>query len=116
MTRLSAYIALIFGPYLAISEIVRNWGDWPGWPFWLAHFIAAGTLTYGALRSLVQGSSRLLSGAWGFTTGIFWVSYFTHAEAVARGAAGEERLTLTIGVMLLIALTGLLMSLTRRSL
>lgn len=124
MIRKSAFLALGFGLFLAIAEIVRNWGDWQPWPFWIVDFFAAGSLIWGALRSLRQGSSRLLSAAWGFTTGIFWMSFFSHTETLnegagdtyAGGAMNEGTLTLIIGAMLLAAIGGLFMSLTRRTL
>lgn len=123
MIRNSAFLALGFGLFLAIAEIVRNWGDWQYWPFWIVDFIAAGALIWGALRSLHQGSSRLLSAAWGFTVGIFWMSFFSHTQALnegvedtyASGAVNEGTLTLIIGAMLLVGIAGLFMSLTRRT-
>lgn len=118
MIRKSAFIALFFGLFLAIAEIVRNWGDWQPWPFWVVDFIAAGALIWGGVRTLNQGSSRLLSAAWGVTVGIFWMSYFSHVQVLVEGvhvAEGEGRLTLIIGVMLLVAIIGLFMSLTRRT-
>lgn len=123
MIRTSALIALVFGLFLAIGELVRNWGNWQPWPFWVVDFIAAGALIWGAMRTLSQGSSRMLSAAWGFTVGIFWMSFFSHAEALnsrpeqtyAGGMVGENVLTLAIGVMLVIAVAGLIMSLTRRT-
>lgn len=123
MIRNSAMLALGFGLFLAVAEIVRNWGDWQPWPFWIVDFIAAGALIWGGMRTLSQGSSRLLSAAWGFTVGIFWMSFFSHAEALnggtertyAGGGVNEGTLTLIIGAMLLLAIAGLLMSLTRRT-
>lgn len=123
MIRNSAFLALAFGLFLAIAEVVRNWGNWQPWPFWIVDFIAAGALIWGALRSLRQGSSRLLSAAWGFTVGIFWMSFFSHTEALntgdgqtyASGSVSEGMLTLIIGAMLLAAIAGLFMSLTRRT-
>lgn len=117
MIRKSAFIALFFGVFLAIAEIVRNWGGWQAWPFWVVDFIAAGALILGGVRTLNQGSSRLLSAAWGVTVGVFWMSYFSHVEVLVEGTqgAGEGRLTLIIGVMLLVAIVGLFMSLTRRT-
>lgn len=117
MIRKSAFTALVFGVFLAIGEVVRNWGAWQPWPFWLVDFITAGALIWGGLRTLNQGSSRLLSAAWGVTVGIFWMSYFTHVQTLVEGtqAAGEGPFTLIIGVMLLVAITGLFMSLTRRT-
>ena len=123
MTRNSAFLALGFGVFLVIAEIVRNWGNWQPWPFWIVDFIAAGSLVWGGLRTLSQGSSRLLSAAWGFTVGIFWMSFFSHTEALsegtaetyASGAVSEGFLTLIIGAMLVAAIAGLVMSLSRRS-
>lgn len=123
MTRNSAFLAMGFGLFLAIAEIVRNWGNWQPWPFWIVDFIAAGSLIWGGLRTLSQGSSRLLSAAWGFTVGIFWMSFFSHtaamsggsAETYAGGAVSEGFLTLIIGAMLVAAIAGLVMSLSRRS-
>ncbi|MDP1556282.1 MAG: hypothetical protein Q8L84_12565 [Hyphomonas sp.] len=123
MNRTSALLALGFGLFLAIAEIVRNWGNWQPWPFWIVDFIAAGALIWGGMRTLSQGSSRLLSAAWGFTVGIFWMSFFSHTEALnsgeektyASGAVNEGTLTLIIGAMLLVAVAGLIMSLTRRT-
>jgi hypothetical protein len=122
MIRKSAWLALAFGVVLAIGEISRNWGDWQSWPFWIVDFIAAGALIWGGLRTFNQGSSRLLSAAWGFTVGIFWMSFFSHAERLntdaeatyAGGRIDEGGLTLIIGAMLVAAIAGLLMSLSRR--
>lgn len=123
MTRNSGMLALGFGAVLAIAEIIRNWGDWQAWPFWIVDFIAADALIWGGLRTLSQGSSRLLSAAWGFTVGIFWMSFFSHTQALregttqtyASGAVSEGVLTLIIGAMLVAAIAGLVMSLSRRS-
>lgn len=118
MIRKSAYIALVFGLFLAIFEIVRNWGHWLPWPFWSASFIAAGALIWGGLRTLNQGSSRMLSAAWGVAVGIFWMSYFTHVQVLVQSAGvqkGEGPMTLVMGLMLVVAIAGLLMSLTRRT-
>jgi len=123
MIRNSAWLALGFGLFLAIAEIVRNWGNWQPWPVWIVDFIAAGALIWGGVRTLSQGSSRLLSAAWGFTVGIFWMSFFSHTQAVssgadetyASGAVNENMLTVIIGAMLVTAIAGLIMSLTRRT-
>lgn len=118
MIRNSAFIALGFGVILIIGEIVRNWGHWQPWPFWLVDFIAAGALIWGGVRTLNQGSSRMLSAAWGFVVGIFWMSYFSHIQVLNEAEVvpqGEGPLTLVIGLMLLVAIAGLMMSLTRRT-
>ena len=119
----SAWLALESGLVLAIAEIIRNWGNWQAWPFWTLDFIAAGALIWGGVRTLSQGSSRLLPAAWGFTVGIFWMSFFSHTQTVSGGAdktyasgtVNEGMLTVIIGAMLLAAIAGLIMSLTRRT-
>jgi hypothetical protein len=123
MTRNSAFLALGFGAFLAIAEIVRNRGNWQASPFWIVDFIAAGALVWGGLRTLSRGSPRLLSAAWGFAAGIFWMSFFSDTQALSQGAADtyasgpvpESMLTLIIGGMLLAAIAGLMMSLPRQS-
>lgn len=121
MIRLSALLALVFAVVLGVGEVLRNWGDWQPWPFWIVDFIAAGALVWGGRRALQLGSSRLLSAAWGFTVGIFWMSFFSHAErlnaavdaSTSTGIFGAGQLTLIIAAMLLTAVGGLVMSLAR---
>lgn len=118
MIRKSAFMALFFGVFLVIFELATNWGNWQPWPFWLVSFITAGALIWGGVRTLNQGSSRMLSAAWGVTVGTFWMSYFTHVQVIVEGISvhpGEGPMTLVMGVMLLVAIAGLLMSLTRRT-
>ena len=47
MITLSARIAIGFGAFLAVAEIVRNWGDWEPWPWWVVDYIAVALLLYG---------------------------------------------------------------------
>jgi hypothetical protein len=119
MIGISALMALVFGVVLAVGEVARNWGHWQPWPFWMIDFITAGTLIWGGLRTIRQGSSRMLSAAWGLAVGIFWMSFFSHSDAWNTGAPGsgsaqEGQLILVIGAMLLVAIVGLILSLTRR--
>lgn len=117
MIRISAYLALAFGIFLFIGEIVRNWGDWQWWPFWVVDYIAAALLIFGGQRALNTGTVRWLSGGWGFTAAMFWMSFFSHIENLqtqlyeSNGPIEESRLTLIIGVMLGLALAGFLMAL-----
>ncbi len=120
MIRTSALFALVFAVVLGAGEILLNWGDWQSWPFWLVDFIAAGALVWGGRRALMRGSSRLLSAAWGFTTGICWMSFFSHAETLTDGQVigntgifGAGELTLILAGMLLTAIAGLVLSLWR---
>ena len=117
MIRISAYLALAFGVFLFIGEVVRNWGDWQWWPFWVVDYIGASLLIFGGQRALNTGTVRWLSGGWGFTAAMFWMSFFSHVENLrlqgpeTNGPIEETRLTTIIGVMLALALLGLLMAL-----
>ena len=117
MIRLSACLAIAFGIFLFFGEFARNWGDWQWWPFWVVDFIAAALLIFGGQRALKTGTLRWLAGGWGFTASMFWMSFFSHVENLrvqgeaTNGPIEESRLTQIIGVMLILALLGLLMAL-----
>ena len=117
MIRISAWLAIAFGVFLAVAEVLRNWGDRQWWPFWVVDYIAAALLIFGGQRALNTGTVRWLAGGWGWTAAMFWMSFFSHVEQL-RTDAGEhtgpipqDRLTLVIGVMLVLALLGFLAAL-----
>ena len=117
MIRISAWLAIAFGVFLAGAEVLRNWGDWQWWPFWVVDYIAAALLIFGGQRALNTGTVRWLAGGWGWTAAMFWMSFFSHVEQL-RTDAGEhtgpipqDRLMLIIGVMLAVALLGFLAAL-----
>jgi len=123
MTRNSALLALPFAAVLVICEFVVFMASGQAWPFWIVGFIVAGVLSWGGVRTLSQGSSRLLSAAWGVAVGVFWMSFFSHTEALNTGRESPYSdgmlsgglLTLLLGAMLVAAIAGLLLSLSRRS-
>jgi len=111
MLRSAALLALVFGLVLGAAEAARNWGNWQWWPFWLVDFIAAGLLVAGASLTLRgrPGGGSLLCGAWGFTTAMFYMSFWSHIEHIAEPAEGnfdQVPLTITIGVLWGITLVG----------
>ena len=61
-------MALPFALFLAVAEVVRNWGDWGFWPFWVVDYISVALLLWGwlAARSGQPSRASLLAGAWGF--------------------------------------------------
>ena len=111
MLRAAAHLALAFGAFLALAELARNWGNWQWWPFWLVDFIAAGLLAAGASRTLRErpGGGALLSGAWGFTTAMFYMSFWSHIEHIDESAEGnlaQRPLTVIIGILWIVTLVG----------
>ncbi len=117
MIKASAILALILGSILFVAEIVRNWGDWQWWPFWVVDYISASLLIFGGQRALNTGTVRWLAGGWGFTAAMAWMSFFSHVENlrtqthISTGPIEESNLTMIIGVGLAIALIGLLFAL-----
>jgi hypothetical protein len=111
MLRAAAHLALAFGAFLALAELARNWGNWQWWPFWLVDFIAASLLVAGASRTLRErpGGGALLSGAWGFTTAMFYISFWSHIESSdepAEGNLAQRPLTVIIGALWIVTLVG----------
>lgn len=120
MLKLSAYTAITFGIFLSVAEAYRNWGDWQWWPFWAVDYAAALLLIIGGGMVLRGRAKHWLTGGWGFTSAMFYMSFFSHVERL-RGEAGraygpdgsltEDSLTQAIGLMLAIALLGFIASL-----
>lgn len=121
MLRTSARLALAFGAFLAIAEIVRNWGNWQWWPFWLVDFVAAALLVAGSTAALRRDPRGpvILALAWGFTSAMFYMSFWSHIEQFdqpAEGNVAQGPLTLIIGVMWGLTLVGALLSLAAKPL
>lgn len=113
MSRWSSFPALVFGGFLGVAELARNWGNWQWWPFWLVDFIAAALLIAGAVLA-GRGHSRapqVLAGAWGFTSAMFYMSFWSHIEQFdqpADGNVSQAPLTVIIGVMWVITVAAFL--------
>lgn len=118
MTRVAARLAIGFAAFLAVAEVVRNWGDWGYWPFWLVDYLSVALLLFGArqaLRPLPWRRTAPLAGAWGFTCAMFYLSFFSHLEhlqAPDHGPIDPLPLTVAIGVLFVVTVVGLLLSLT----
>lgn len=120
MIRISAILAVAFGLALAVLEVARNWGHWEWWPFWVVDYVAAALLVTGGVGALRRGGSSWLTGGWGFTCAMFWMSFFGHYEGLMKAASPdphEQRLTLIIGLMFVLTIIGLALGLggSRRS-
>jgi hypothetical protein len=116
MNGASAVLALGFGVFLAVAETARNWGSWQWWPFWLVDFVAAALLILGGALVLrrARGGSQVLCGAWGFTSAMFYMSFWSHIANIDQAADGnlaQGPLTTIIGALWIITMVGFLLSL-----
>ena len=125
MKLFSAWLALAFGTFLAIAEVVRNGGIVQWWPFWVVDYIAVALLLWGAAAVLWRPSARglpVLTAGWGFTCAMFYMSLFGHIDelaasgvpfdiANAQSATDEPVLTIIIGVLFALTIVGLMTSL-----
>lgn len=119
MLQVSAKLAIAFGVVLGVGEFVRNVGTWQWWPFWLVDYIAVGLLCVGGWWVLKERplGARLLAGAWGFTFGIFYMSFWSHVESISEPSGSNIPhlpLTVLIGLMLGVAVAGFVMALAPR--
>ena len=113
MNRFARRLAVGFAVFLAIAEVARNWGDWGYWPFWVVDYLAVALLLFGA-RRVEHDGGRLLSGAWGFTCAMFYMSFFSHLAALDqpdRGPLDQRPLTLIIGILFALTIAGFAASL-----
>ena len=116
MITFSARTAIGFGCFLAIAEIVRNWGDWEWWPWWVVDYIAVALLLYGgrlALPGRARRSAAALCGGWGFACAMFYGSFFGHLETLNEKGTGpieSHTLTAVIGVLFAITILGLVLA------
>jgi hypothetical protein len=125
MKQFSAWLALGFGTFLAVAEVLRNSGEIQWWPFWVVDYIAVALLQAGAIAILWTPSDRgvpLLTAGWGFAAAMFYMSLFGHLDelaktgvpfslAYANGPADEPVLTLIIAILFGVTLIGLATSL-----
>ena len=112
-----ARLALPFAMFLGVAEIVRNWGDWGFWPFWVVDYIAVALLVWGwwSARRRQLGAYAALSGAWGFTCAMFYMSFFGHLsqlDSPDHGPIEHRELTVIIGILFAITLVGFASALT----
>jgi hypothetical protein len=108
---LGARLALPFGVFLGVAEIVRNWGDWSFWPFWVVDYIAVALLLWGwlSVRRSEAGGYAALSGGWGFTCAMFYMSFFSHLsqlDSPDHGPIDHRLLTIVVGILFAITIVG----------
>lgn len=116
----AARLAVVFAVFLAIAEVVRNWGDWGYWAFWVVDYIAVALLLAGARAALrPAGRTDVLAGGWGFTCAMFYMSFFSHLESLGRGEGDHGPiehggLTFAIGFLFAVTVVGFALSLAPR--
>jgi hypothetical protein len=104
-----ARLAIVFAGLLTVGEVIRNWGDWQWWPFWLVDYLAAGLLFFGGRLALKAPQERRvgpLVGALGFTASLAYMSFFGHLSSLNEGTNGpipHTALTAIIGVLFVAA-------------
>jgi hypothetical protein len=109
--------SIVWGAFLAVGEVVRNWGDWQWWPFWIVDFIASALLLVGGWFALRPGNVSRLSpvvGALGFSTAMGYSSFFGHLEAIdqpVNGPIPHALLTAIIGMLFALAAASFLAAL-----
>ena len=125
MKQFSAWLALGFGTFLAVAEVIRNGGVIQWWPFWVVDYVAVALLQWGAFSVLWTPNDRgvgILTAGWGFTAAMFYMSLFGHIDEIAKTgvpfslsniqlATDEPMLTIIIGVLFAITVVGLVTSL-----
>lgn len=125
MKQFSAWLALGFGTFLAVAEVIRNGGEVQWWPFWVVDYIAVALLQWGAISVLWTPNDRgvgILTAAWGFTAAMFYMSLFGHVDEIAKtgvpfslsniqSLTDEPMLTIIIATLFAVTLIGLATSL-----
>jgi uncharacterized membrane protein YkvI len=123
----AAWLALGFGTFLAVAEVLRNAGEVQWWPFWVVDYIAVALLLWGAAAVLWRPEAGrglpILTAGWGFACAMFWMSLFGHIDELTKSGvpisfanvqsgADEPVLTIIIGVLFALTVAGLVASLT----
>ena len=91
--RISRTLALVTGVLLPAIETWRRWNMLAEWPSWLDDYIAAVLLlsAWWAGRRRTADSRPYLMGAWGYTFGMAYMSFFGQWNAVSADPSGVAR-------------------------
>ena len=109
----SRKLAMGMAPFYLLVDFWRRWGRWHEWPAILDDVIA-GSLLAIALRLLYlrRPEGRLyLAGAWGYCTGLMYVSFFGQLARLSEPDPSALPPTFVVGVkaaMLLLSVLGFL--------
>lgn len=86
----SRYSALVFAIGLAIGEAVINWANWQWWPLWVVDYGIVLWLVAGFWASRTAKRAHVLTTAWAFALGIFYLALFVTLDSIRHGAAAFE--------------------------
>lgn len=118
---LSRRLAFAFGVIIPLLETIRRWGVWGYPPAWLDDYFIGALLLVAAIKARnsrdIARARAWLAGAWGFTAGIGYTSFFTHLEHIHQADPGnipQFWLTSIIGGGWLIVLAALAATLVAR--
>ncbi|MDZ4858126.1 MAG: hypothetical protein SGI88_04025 [Candidatus Hydrogenedentes bacterium] len=103
------YTALLFAIGLAIGEAVINWGNWQWWPLWVVDYAIAVALVYGFVASRNPVRTHVLTSAWAFTLGVFYMALFITLDNLREGKASfaeQQVIILLIALMTALAAMG----------
>lgn len=114
VTRLVAWLGLVFAVALTIIETLHNWGNWSDPAMWIVDYLACVILFVGAyliLRKKSPAGLPILSTGWGFACAMFWMAYFfIHAEFKANPDLADPVVETGALVLFIWTLVGLSLS------
>ncbi len=132
--RFSRVLAVAFGVALPIAETIRRWNNVVYWPAFLDDWLIGAFLLWGAWATRGRGDRScgeraesvedqrrrgwlILCGAWGFTCGMGYASFFGHLRDVGQPDVGHFPhvwVTGVIGVGWLLAIMALAATISGR--
>lgn len=102
---ISRYLALMFAVGLGIGEAVINWGHWQYAPLWIVDYVIVAWLLWAFWRTKNGRDLHLLSSAWSFAMGVFYMALFVSIDPENRqDPANFDTVVLVLmGLMLILS-------------
>ncbi|HYD89209.1 MAG TPA: hypothetical protein VEA80_17150 [Vitreimonas sp.] len=108
-------LAIVLGVVIIGGELFRSWGE-RAWAWWIDDILVGlALIATGALLTNETFARRaLFAGAWGFSVGVIYISFFDKVVGpVLMGpGAAFNRLNVFVGLTLLVAIAGFVGSVT----
>lgn len=124
--KFSRGLAIAFGVALPVAETVRRWNNVVYWPALLDDWLIGALLLWGAWATRARARAdardrsrgwRIMCGAWGFTCGMGYASFFGHLRDISQPDVGpfpHVWVTAVIGVGWLLAIAALVATIAAR--